>query len=142
MDKESAHSGKSYLTGTSKVIPLGEKRIHLNIEGSGIYVSDTGDGFLNNASMYFGGTLHAVEGVVEESGFLVFSPVDGDKIYATWVGVGHLGKDGKGIFTYVGGTGKYAGISGGGEYTRVHVQNPSENIWAVTTIHKGRWKIP
>ena len=142
MAKEGSHSGKNYSTGTSKAIPMGEERLHLTLEGSGIYVSDEEDGFLNYASMHLLGTLHAVKGVFEDSGFIVFNLPDGDKVYATWDGSGNLGKDAKGTITYVGGTGKYAGLTGGGEYTRRHVPNASKNVWAAITIHTGNWKLP
>lgn len=142
MAKEGSHSGKNYSTGTTKAIPMGEERLHLTIEGSGIYVSDEEDGFLNNASMHLLGTLHAVKGVFEDSGFIVFNLPDGDNVYATWKGTGNLGKDAKGTITYVGGTGKYAGLTGGGEYTRRHVPNASKNVWAAITIHNGNWKLP
>ena len=111
-------------------------------EGSGIFVSDTEEGFLNNASIYFLGTLHAVKGAFEESGFMVFALPDGDKVYATWEGTGNLGKDAKGTITYVGGTGKYAGISGGDEYTRTGLSRASKKMWAAVTTHKGNWKLP
>lgn len=142
MAKEGSHSGKNYSTGTSKAIPMEEERLHLTIEGSGIYVSDEEDGFLSNASMHLLGTLHSVKGVFEDSGFIVFNLPDGDKVYASWKGTGNLGKDAKGTITYVGGTGKYAGLTGGGEYTRRHVPNASKNVWAAITIHKGNWKLP
>ena len=142
MAKEGSSSGKNYSTGTSKAIPMGEERLHLAIEGSGIYVSDIENGFLNNASINFLGTLHAVKGVFEESGFMVFNVPDGDKVYTTWKGTGTLGKDAKGTYTCVGGTGKYAGVTGGGEYTRAHVPNASKNVWAAITMYKGNWKLP
>ena len=142
MAKEGSYSGKNYSTGTSKAIPMGEERLHLAIEGSGIYVSDDEDGFLNNASIHFLGTLHAVKGVFEESGFMVFNVPDGDKVYATWKGTGNLGKDAKGTYTYVGGTGKYTGITGGGEFTRSNLQPASKGVWAAITLFKGNWKLP
>ena len=142
MAKEGSHSGKNYSTGTSKVIAMEEERLHMTHEGSGIYVSDAEEGFLNNASIYFLGTLHAVKGVFKESGFMVFALPDGDKIYATWQGTGNLGKDAKGTITYVGGTGKYVGISGGDEYTRTGLQRASKKVWAAITTHKGNWKLP
>ena len=92
--------------------------------------------------MHLLGTLHAIKGVFEDSGFIVFNLPDGDKVYATWKGTGNLGKDAKGTITYVGGTGKYAGLTGGGEYTRRHVPNASKNVWAAITIHKRNWKLP
>ena len=142
MAKEGSHSGKNYSTGTSKAIPMGEERLHLTIEGSGIYVSDEEDGFLNNASMHLLGTLHAINGVFEDSGFIVFNLPDGENVYATWKGTGNLGKDAEGTITYVGGTGKYAGLTGVDEYTRKHVPNASNSVWAVITIHNGNWELP
>ena len=142
MAKEGSHSGKNYSTGSSKVIATEAELLHMTHEGSGIYVSDTEEGFLNNASIYFLGTLHSVKGVFEESGFMVFALPDGDKVYATWKGTGNLGKDAKGTITYVGGTGKYAGITGGDEYTRTGLQRASKKVWAAITTHTGNWKLP
>jgi len=46
MAKEGSSTGKNYLTGTSKVLPMGEERLQMNYNGSGIYVDDLGKGFL------------------------------------------------------------------------------------------------
>ena len=142
MAKEGSYKGKNYATGTSKALPMGEERIHLTYEGSGIYVSDIEEGFLNNGSMHFLGALHAVKGAFEESGFWVLTVPDGDKVFATWKGSGNLGKDAKGTYTYVGGTGKYTGITGGGEFTRSSLQPASKGVWASITLFKGSWKLP
>jgi hypothetical protein len=140
--KEGSDTGKNYATGTSKALPMGEERLHVTYEGSGIYVSDIEEGFLNNASMHFLGALHAVNGAFEESGFMVSTVPDGDKVFATWKGSGNLGKDAKGTYTYVGGTGKYTGITGGGEFTRSNLQPPSKGVWAAITLFTGNWKLP
>jgi len=87
MAKEGSYTGKNYATGTSKALPMGEERIYVTYEGSGIYVSDLEEGFLNNASMHFLGALHAVKGAFEESGFMVLTVPDGDKVFATWKGL-------------------------------------------------------
>ena len=142
MAKEGSYTGKNYATGTSKALPMGEERIHVTYEGTGIYVSDIEEGFLNNASQYFLGALHAVKGAFEESGFMVLTVPDGDKVFATWKGSGNLGKDAKGTYTYVGGTGKYTGITGGGELTRSNLQPASKGVWAAITLFKGSWKLP
>jgi hypothetical protein len=142
MAKEGSSTGKNYATGTSKAIPMGEERIHVTYEGTGINVSDTEEGFLNNASQHFLGALHAVKGAFEESGFMVSTDPDGDKVFATWNGSGNLGKDAKGTYTYVGGTGKYTGITGGGEFTRSNLQPASKGVWAAITLFKGSWKLP
>ena len=142
MAKEGSYTGKNYATGTSKALPMGEERMHVTYEGTGIYVSDIEEGFLNNASQHFLGALHAVKGAFEESGFMVSTVPDGDKVFATWKGSGNLGKDAKGTYTYVGGTGKYTGITGGGEFTRSNLQPAAKGVWAAITLFKGNWKLP
>jgi hypothetical protein len=140
--KEGSETGRNFATGTSKAIPMGEERIQLNYEGSGIYISDTEEGFLHNASIHFLGAFHAVKGAFEESGGMVLTAPDGDKAFITYKGSGNLGKDAKGTYTYVGGTGKYTGITGGGEFTRSNLQSASKGVWAATTLFKGNWKLP
>jgi hypothetical protein len=88
------------------------------------------------------GTLHAVKGVFEETGFMVLTPTDGDKIYATYKGSGTFGKPVKGTWTWVGGTGKYVGIEGSGEFTRHALQNATEGVWTSMSITSGSYKLP
>jgi len=141
--KDGLESGKNYVTGTAKALPMGEEHLQLTYEGSGIYISDTEEGFLNNASVHVLGAMHAVKGAFEdESGSMVLTAPDGDKAFITYKGSGNLGKDAKGTYTYVGGTGKYAGITGGGEYTRSHLQPASKGGWAAISLFKGNWKLP
>ena len=143
MAKEGLESGKNYVTGTAKVLPMGEERLQLTYEGSGIYMSDIEGGFLNNASVHVLGALHAVKGAFEEdSGSMVLTVPDGDKAFVTYKGSGNLGKDAKGTFTYVGGTGKFTGITGGGEFTRSHLQPASKGGWSAISLFKGNWKLP
>ena len=40
------------------------------------------------------------------------------------------------------GTGKYASITGGGEYTRSNLQPASKGVWAAITLFTGNWKLP
>ena len=89
---EKAFTGKNYMSGTFKVLPMGEERLQMNYEGAGVNVDDTGKGFSHLAAVYVMGTLHVEKGVFEESGFMVITPTDGDKIYATYKGSGTLGK--------------------------------------------------
>jgi hypothetical protein len=142
MAKEGSNTGKNYLAGTSKVLAMGQERLQLNYEGSGVGIDDSGKGFLHLTATYVMGTLHAVKGVYEETGFMVFTPTDGDKIYATFKGSGTLGKTAMGTWTYVGGTGKYAGIEGSGEFTRHALQNATEGVWTSTSLWKGNYKLP
>ena len=140
--KEGLESGRNYATGTSKAIAMGEERIQLNYEGSGIYISDTEGGFLHNASIHFLGAFHAVKGAFEESGGMVLTAPDGDKAFVTYKGSGNLGKGAKGTVTFVGGTGKFVGITGTGEFTRHSLRSPAKDVWASFAVTKSSWKLP
>ena len=122
MAKVGSSTVKNYITGTFKVLPMGKERLQMNYEGAGVIVDDTGKGISHNAAIYILGSLHAVKGTTEETGFMVITPTDGDKLYATYKASGTLGKSAKGTYTYVGGTGKYVGIEGSGEFTRYSFQ--------------------
>ena len=143
MAKEGSYTSKNYVTGTVKALPMGEERLQLTYEGTGIYMSDTEGGFLNNASVHVLGAFHAVKGAFgDESGSMLLTDPDGDKAFVIYQGSGNLGKDAKGTYTYVGGTGKYTGITGGGEFTRSILQPASKGVWSAISIFKGNWKLP
>ncbi|MEE4605015.1 MAG: hypothetical protein V2J65_27300 [Desulfobacteraceae bacterium] len=142
MAKEGTIIGKNYLSGTSKVLAMGQERLQMNYEGGGVIVDDTGKGFSHLAAGYVMGTLHAVKGAFEETGFMVITPTDGDKIYATYKGSGILGKPVKGTWTYVGGTGKYTGMGGSGEFTRYPLQEAAEGVWTSMSVVNGNYKLP
>ena len=138
MAKEGSFTSKTYATGTSKVLPMGEERLQLNYDGSGVAIDDSGKGFLHHAATYVMGTIHAVRGEMEETGFMVLTPPDGDKVYATFKGSGTFGKPIKGTFIYTGGTGKYAGAEGEGEFTRYALQNATEGVWTAMSVVKAK----
>ena len=140
--KEGSWTGKNYFTGTSKVLAMGQERLQLNYEGSGVFVNDSGKGIVHLASFYALGTMHAVKGVFEETGFLVMTATDGDKIYGTYKSSGTFGKPVNATYTWVGGTGKYTGIEGSGEFTRYALQNATEVVFTSTSTLKGKYKLP
>ncbi|UCF81890.1 MAG: hypothetical protein JSV50_11770 [Desulfobacteraceae bacterium] len=142
MAKEGTITGKHYNSGTSKALAMGEERLQLNYDGAGVYVNDTGEGFLHLASTYVLGTIHAIKGVFEETGFMVLTATDGDKVYATYKSSGTFGKPVKGTFTYTGGTGKYTGIQGEGEFTRYPLRNATKGMWTGMSVVTSSYKLP
>lgn len=140
--KEGSLIGKNYMSGTSAVIAMGEERLQMNYEGAGNLVSDAGKGFLHLASAHVLGTLHAVQGAFEETGFMVITATDGDKVYSTYKSSGTFGKSAKGTFAYTGGTGRYTGIQGEGEFTRYPLRNANEGVWTSMSIVKANYKLP
>ncbi len=140
--KEGSQTGKIYFSGTSKVLALGQERLQINYEGSGVFVTDSGKGFMHLAAIFAMGTMHAVKGVFEETASMIITATDGDKIYATYKASGTFGKPAMGTWTWVGGTGKYTGIEGSGEFTRYALQNAAEGVSTSMSISKGNYKLP
>jgi hypothetical protein len=140
--KEGSASGKTYWVGTFDVLPMGEERVQMNYVAHGISVGDNEKNIFHNASGHVVGGLHAVKGAYEDSGFCTFTRPDGDKLFFTYKASGTLGKSAKGTFTYVGGTGKFVGLQGGGEFTRYSLRPPSKGFFASFSVSKANWKLP
>ncbi len=140
--REGSTSGNSYWTGTFDALPMGEERVQMNYIAYGVSVSDTGKGILHNTSGHVVGGLHAVKGAYEDSGFVTLTRPDGDKVFYTYKASGTLGKGAKGTFTFVGGTGKFVGIHGGGEFTRHSLRPPAKGVFASFSVSKSNWKLP
>jgi hypothetical protein len=143
MAKEGTTSGKITWIAHFTMLPTGKERVQINYEAYGVALSDTGEGLLHNASGYVVGSTHSFKGHYEDdSGSGIFTRPDGDKIFFTYKAAGISGKVGKGSTTYVGGTGKFAGIQGSGEFTRYMLQPIKKGaIGASLNISKSHWKI-
>ena len=144
MAKEGTGSGKGYYIGTTlQMLPMEKERVQFNYEAFGILVNDTGQGLFHNSSQRVLGGMHIVNGVIEDSGFIVNTLPNGDKLFITYKASGKMGKPTivKGTLTYVGGTGKLSGIQGGGEFTRYSLQPPAKGKTASFSVTKSNWKI-
>ncbi len=145
LPKEGSFSYKGFAHGTFAAIAMGEERVQFNYECYGIILNDAGEGFLHLASTHTLGAIPIVKGVYAEPwdrGFHVAVDPDGDKVFITHIAKGGVG-GAKAVFQYVGGTGKYTGITGGGEWTWVAAGRPAaENTFQGCTLCKGRYKLP
>lgn len=143
MAREGSGSSKVYWTGTFDVLPMGKELVQMNYEGYSVHVNDTEGGLLHNASGHVVGGLLAVKGVYEnDDGLICYTRPDGDQIFLTYKCAGALGKSAKGTITFVGGTGKFVGITGTGEFTRHSLQAPAKGVFASFAISKSSWKLP
>jgi len=143
MAKEGSGSAITYMITKYTVLPMGKGVVQINYEGWGISRSDTGEGLVHNASAHVVGGLLAVKGVYKnDSGMVSFTRPDGDQVFITYKASGVAGKTGKGTFTYVGGTGKFVGIQGSGEFTRHNLRPPVKGFGASLNVVKHNWKIP
>jgi len=142
MAKEGTESGTMSYSGPVKLLTMGKELVQMNYEGLGVYI---GEGPMNNASFRFMGALQIVKGVYDNDfGLLVFTTPEGHKAFATYEAAGRIGAGGggKGTFRYVGGTGKLAGLQGGGEFTRISLRPSAEGTIQGYNKVKGHWKLP
>lgn len=143
MAREGSGSSRIYWTGTFDVLPMGKERVQMNYEGYSVYVSDTEKGLLHHATGHVVGGLLAVKGVYEnDSGLISYTRPDGDQIFLTYKCSGTMGKSAKGTIILVGGTGKFIGITGTGEFTRHSLRAPAKGVFASFAVSKSSWKLP
>ena len=143
MAREGSGSSRMYWTGTYDVLAMGKERAQMNYVGYCVRVSDTKKGLFHHASGHVVGGMLIVKGVFEnDSGLISYTRPDGDKIFLTYKCSGTMGKSAKGTATFVGGTGKFVGITGTGEFTRHSLRAPAKGVFASFSVSKASWKLP
>jgi hypothetical protein len=142
MAKEGTFSLTVHGTWTGKASVVGD-RLHCIYDGIGIVGNDEGKGFLNDAAFYCLGQMHGAKGIKEsETGVHEYTDADGDKVLATFDFKGVLFKSAEGPFKFVEGTGKYTGITGGGEATWRPTASAKPDITHGIVKVKGHYKLP
>ena len=143
MAKEGEISFSTVFVGASVALPMGDERLQLNYEGTGLSLAASGKGFGHYSTMWCVGSLQAVKGQFDnDAGLCQTTFPDGDKTYVTYKTKGALGKPAKGTWTYVGGTGKYEGITGGGELIRISGRPAKEGTFQSNNMITGSYKLP
>jgi len=141
--KEGSSSYIIGYSGTYKTVAMGQERIQITYEVLGVIVSDASDCILQNASLRCIGSYHVIKGAYEDdSGFCVCTRPDGDQLFTSYKASGRLGGVGKGTVTYVGGTGKFTGIQGSGEFTRIGVRPAADGTLQGYNRVKDHYKLP
>jgi len=143
MAKEGEGIQKNASSWTMKVIKMGKEHIYMTFEITGVVLDAPANSPLYNATFYVLGSMHAIKGAYKESGFSRWTRPDGDQIFGTYSAAGKMGGERKLIQTFVGGTGKCAGITGGGEATGIRGLRPAtKEIRMSVSVGKFHWKIP
>jgi hypothetical protein len=139
--KEGSFSGKAAFNCAHKAIAQVE-HLQLNYECLGIFMNDAGHGFLHNASIHGIGGFHAVKGVYEyDHSFTVWTDPEGDQAFLTHSAEGSL-QAAEAIFKWVGGTGKYKGLTGGGAWSWISGRPAVEGTFQGYFKMKGSYKLP
>jgi hypothetical protein len=144
MAKEGTDSGHSISTGTLKVFPLEEGTLFVTWEQKGVYLNDSAEHPIHNISRRCAGTTLIVKNVGTVMGYCIGIAPKGDKIFLQVTQENRKPGPGphKGKYKYIGGTGKFAGIEGGGEYTSYSVQPSEEGTYQNVGKSKGSYKLP
>ncbi len=144
MAMEGSGQYKGVYSFTFKAIPMEKERLQMTYEAVGLVVEAPADSPFYNATFYVIGSLHAIKGVYKDhSGFIRYTCTNKDKIFATYIGSGEFGVSKKVTYTFVGGTGQYAGIEGGAELTGGKgFPHPTKSDRIGMSVGKVHWKIP
>ena len=147
LPKESTFSIKIICDATYSIVSAAtttDKLMQFSHKGYGVTLNDAGEGFLHDASCQFMGAFFAVNGVYDETGdngFFVFFDTEKDQVFLKYVSHGSLAAT-QATFKLVGGTGKYAGITGGGKWTWQSVTPAAEGTFQGYILATGNYRLP
>jgi hypothetical protein len=119
------------------------KDLQITFEALGPAVADSEQDSFHNSSVRLLGSGLVLKGAYTEAGSITWTMPVGDQVFATYEGKGVGAGKFKANYTLIGGTGKFSGITGGGDLERFNVPKPamkgSVQGYAKCT---GTWKLP
>ncbi len=125
----------AYVTTWTDTMPLGDRTIRIS-ESDGISKNDAGHPMFDNMGVRCFSLSETVSGVPSAHGYCTHTDKDGDLIFTTYELKGAAG-----THTFVGGTGKYSGITGTADFTRQVVRSPDGR--SLIIVHEqANWKLP
>ena len=142
MAKEGSDTVKTGFITTAQVLAQGKEYLQWNYVANGVVLTENEASLLYMSSTQCVGSLKAIKGEYKEIGLCTYTRPDGSQIYGSYEGTGKLGQGAKGSMTFIGGTGKCAGITGGGEWTRTSLKDPAKGVGASISKFTFNWKIP
>jgi hypothetical protein len=117
----------SYIQYASRDLQLADDAGFGTFEVAGLTRNVEGKSWFDRMTEHCVGQYYWGDNVdVPTNGACLYLDADGDKVMINFTGAG----PGGGTKQVVGGTGKYAGISGKGTYTTVELKTPAEGVMA------------
>ena len=142
MTKEGSDTVKTGFISTYQVLAQGKEYLQINYVANGVIQTENEASPLYMSSTQCAGSVKAIKGEFKEFGLCTYTRPNGDQIYGSYDGAGKLGQGAKGSFTFVGGTGKCAGMTGSGEWTRTSLKSTAKGGGASIAKFTFNWKIP
>ena len=127
----------AFITTLSGTIQQGSHSFTV-YEINGVARNDAGGPMFNMFGQRCVGMLESIGSDVSDHGTCTYTDTDGDSIFTPY-----SGKNGHETFELAGGTGKFAGITGGGEYSidPTPIKSDDKRIRHVASS-KVSWKLP
>lgn len=117
--------------GEAMEVAKGRVQGHGSVIGTSF--NDNGSGPLHRGPAECVYTFFMTDGAGPSKGYCAFGDADGDRIFTDWTGEGSSGTN-----VVVGGTGKYAGITGTGPWTG----SPNGTHGGWITVQRLDYKLP
>jgi hypothetical protein len=144
MPKEGTYNADYTSFGTSKATAIGKERVLVTFDENSLWLSK---GFAEHMTWHCFGLIDILSGMEQFHGYCVGLDPNGDQLVNDIVSDGKFPADAKsfsGKVTITTGTGKYAGISGGGTFT-CHLpefRTAVEGTFSNYCVNLGSYKIP
>jgi hypothetical protein len=126
----------SYVNVSATPMKMGDRTASI-YESAGITRNDAGEAPFNDMGTRCIGMREANGNDVINRGSCIDTDKDGDQVFSTYEA---NAKSGRHVF--VGGTGKYQGITGSADYTFQSVKAPDGARPMTIVPHKATWKLP
>lgn len=143
LPKEGTFSGTFSAYGTSKATAVGKELLLNAFDENGLSV---GNGLFDHMTWHCWGLFDITNAMAQHHGYCVVTDPAGDQIAGSFASDGRYPADAKsisGAFTFITGTGKYAGISGGNKYVgHPEFRTAAEGTFVIHNTFQGSYKLP
>jgi hypothetical protein len=141
--KEGDVSGTQSVSGTFKAAKIGDDFFLATGENMGVLVSDSGAGPFSDLSGRCVAQVLYVKGVGRDQGHCVYMDRAGDQFVTEFEApAAKLGAPAEnGTYKYLGGTGKFAGLTGQGEWVFTRMRPVAEGTYQGYVKIKGHYQL-
>ena len=118
---------------STKMIPIDENQIVIKSDNQGTISTKNSANPINGATGSCSGTMLLSMGKLSGGGYCTYKDADGDTSIVSFTASGLNDKGGNsGRWMMVGGTGKYLGATGGGDYSAIPNEDRTESVNAIS----------
>lgn len=135
-----AIAGKTFDSGgeinsndSTQMIPISDNLLVIKSDNQGTITTADPENPLNGATGGCSGTMLLSMGKLTGGGYCTYTDADGNTAITSFTGSSLNDKGGNsGAWTMVGGTGKYIGATGGGDYSSTPNEDRTESVTKIT----------